>query len=161
VTTGGNIHATGLVLGRTGVILRGPSGSGKSLLTLALLDEWEARKRTAKLVADDRLDIVADKGRLTMLAPKAIAGLVELRGRGIVERPIAASARIHLVVDLVPHLERMVEEEALQVELFGVTLPRCPVPKAGVIDPLHQLLLIREALRALSTADRAPRQIIS
>ena len=158
MTAGGNIHATGLVLGRTGVILRGPSGAGKSLLALALLDAWEARNRSARLVADDRLDVVAEKGRLSMRAPKAIAGLAELRGRGIVTRPFAATARVHLVVDLVPHLERMVEEAALQTELLGVTLPRCPVPKAGVIDTVHQLLLIREALRTLSTTDSSPRQ---
>lgn len=38
-----NVHATGLVLGKTGLILRGPSGAGKSLLALELLDAWEAR----------------------------------------------------------------------------------------------------------------------
>jgi serine kinase of HPr protein (carbohydrate metabolism regulator) len=153
-----NIHATGLMLGRTGIVLRGPSGTGKSLLALALLDEWTARGRTARLVADDRLDVTADKGRLTMHAPKTIEGLIELRGRGIVARPSVAKAPVHLLVDLVPDLIRMVEEEELQAELFGVSLPRCPVPKIGVIEALHQLLLIREALRQLSTTERAPRQ---
>lgn len=154
-----NIHATGLVLGRRGLILRGPSGSGKSLLALALLDEWEARGLSAKLVADDRLDIVAEKSRLVMHAPRAIAGLAELRGRGIVHRPFVTKAPVHLVVDFVPKLERMVEEDALSLVLYGVSVARCPVPKAGAANPMHQLLLVREALRALSTADTGPRQI--
>ncbi len=157
-----NVHATGLVLGKTGVMLRGPSGAGKSLLTLELIDAWEARGLDAKLVSDDRIDVVAENGKLTMHAPKSIEGLIELRGRGIVTRAFVASARVDLMVDLVPELERMVEEDALVTELFGVSLPRCPVPQAGVVDLRHQLLLIREALRALAPAQaarpRLPRQ---
>ena len=52
-----NIHATGLVLDGVGLILRGPSGSGKSILALTLLDAWETRGLTARLVSDDRIDI--------------------------------------------------------------------------------------------------------
>lgn len=147
-----NIHATGLVLGKTGMILRGPSGAGKSLLALELIDEWEARGLDARLVSDDRIDVEASGGRLTMHAPKAIEGLVELRGRGIVSRPFVAKSTVHLVVDLVDTLERMVEEDALVTELEGVALARCPVPRAGVVDSRHQVLLIREALRTLSPA---------
>ena len=149
-----NIHATGLVLGTTGMILRGPSGAGKSLLALELIDEWEMRGETARLVSDDRIDIEASKTGLVMHAPKAIEGLVELRGRGIVSRPFVAKADVHLVVDLVDTLERMVEEDELVTELDGITLARCPVPKAGIVDSRHQVLLIREALRALSPTGR-------
>lgn len=149
-----NIHATGLVLGDIGMILRGPSGAGKSLLALELIDEWERRGETARLVADDRVDIEASEAALVMHAPKAIAGLIELRGRGIVSRPFVAEARLHLVVDLVDTLERMVEEDALVTRIEGITLARCPVPRAGIVDSRHQVLLIREALRALSPAGR-------
>ena len=145
-----NIHATGLVLGKTGLILRGVPGAGKSLLALELIDEWEARSLSAKLVSDDRVDIEAGPKVLTMSAPKAIEGLIELRGRGIVSRPFVKSAPLHLVVDLVDDFERMVEEDALVTILEGVSIARCPVPRAGKIDSRHQLLLIREALRALS-----------
>lgn len=145
-----NLHATGLVLGKTGLILRGPSGAGKSLLALELLDEWEGRGLGAKLVSDDRIDIEATPTGLVMHAPKAIEGLIELRGRGIVNRPFVASAPLHLVIDLVDSLDRMVEEDALATTLQGVGLARCPVPRAGIVDSRHQVLLIREALRALS-----------
>jgi HPr kinase/phosphorylase len=154
-----NVHATGLVLGEIGLVLRGPSGSGKSLLALSLLDEWEIRGLPAQLVSDDRVDISVVAGRLTMHPPKPIEGLVELRGRGLVSRPFAASAPVDLVVDFVDTLERMLEEEALQTELFGVHLARCPLPKDGVIDSRHQLLLVREAVRSLSTGKGAARQI--
>jgi len=149
-----NIHATGLVLDKTGVVFRGPSGSGKSVLALWLVDEYEVRGLDAKLVSDDRIDIEATKSGLVMYAPKAIEGLVELRGRGIVSRPFVSKAPVHLVVDMVDTLERMVEEDALVTELEGVTLPRCPVPRAGIVDARHQVLLIREALRALAAPAR-------
>jgi HPr kinase/phosphorylase len=153
-----NIHATGLVLDEVGLILRGPSGAGKSLLALELMDEWEARGRSAKLVSDDRIDIAAEKGGIVMLAPKTIEGLVELRGRGIVSRPFVRKAPLHLVVDLVPTLGRMMEEEEMETALLGVKLARCPVPQAGVIDSRHQLLLIREALRMLTPNKPMARQ---
>ena len=149
-----NIHATGLVLGSTGLILRGPSGAGKSLLALELIDEWDVRGLTARLVSDDRIDVEATPKGLVMHAPKASEGLIELRGRGIVSRPFVASAPLHLVVDLVDTLERMVEEDSLVVTLEGITLARCPVPRAGTVDSRHQVLLIREALRALSPVKR-------
>ena len=145
-----NIHATGLVLGKTGLILRGVPGAGKSLLALELLDEWEARGLPAKLVSDDRIDIEATPRGLVMHAPKAIEGLIELRGRGIVSRPFVTKAPLDLVVDLVDSLERMVEEDSLVTELEGISLARCPVPRAGKVDSRHQMLLIREAVRALS-----------
>ena len=156
-----NVHATGLVLGRTGIVLRGPSGSGKSFLALMLLDRWESHGLGAKLVADDRLDLEATGKGIVMHAPAAIAGLIELRGRGIVTRPHVAKASLHLVVDLVPRLERMVEEQELVVDLMGVSVPRCPVPKAGITVPEHQLLLVLEAIRALSPNRSAARQKIT
>ena len=152
------MHGTGLVLGKWGLMLRGPSGAGKSLLALCLLDAWETRGEAARLVADDRLDVSLARGGLTMRAPAGIAGLIELRGRGIVSRPYSASARLHLVVDLVDALPRMVEEDELRVELQGVEVARCPVPRFGVTQLGHQVLLVREALAALAAAQRPARQ---
>ncbi len=153
-----NIHATALVLDGVGLILRGPSGAGKSLLALELIDAWEARGKPAQLVSDDRVDIIADGGTLTLRAPKSIEGLAELRGRGIVSRPFVAEAPLHLVIDLVETLERMVEEDELSTELFGVTLARAPVPRNGVVDARHQLLLVREAIRAVGSPRGKTRQ---
>lgn len=143
-----NIHGTGLVLGDVGVLLRGPSGAGKSVLSMALLDRWEGRGQPAFLVADDRVDIIEEEGGLTMLAPPRLAGLIELRGRGIISRPHRERARLHLVIDLVPELTRMIEEEELQTELLGHVLARAPVPQAGVVSLGHQELLVVEAVRA-------------
>ena len=73
-----------------GVLLVGPPGSGKSDLTLRLLDHG------FDLVADDRVEI-ADG---VACAPLALAGLLEVRGLGIVRLPFVASARLVLVGEL-------------------------------------------------------------
>ncbi|SFZ86529.1 HPr Serine kinase C-terminal domain-containing protein [Devosia enhydra] len=144
-----NIHATGIVLDAAGLVIRGPSGAGKSLLALSLLTLWEDLGRPAALVGDDRLDIAPEEGGLLMLAPPRIAGLIELRGRGIVARPWRQSAPVDLIVDLVDALDRMPEETEQSVTVAGVKLSRCPVPRNGLVELGHQMLLVREALRLL------------
>lgn len=146
-----NVHGTGIVLDGVGAMLRGPSGSGKSLLALLLLDDFAARGRDAELVADDRLDLTISDSGVRMEAPPAIRGLIELRGRGIVSRPHVEHARLGLVVDLVETLERMPEEGAFSTELLGVTVPRCPVPRVGAVETAHQILLVREALATIAS----------
>jgi serine kinase of HPr protein (carbohydrate metabolism regulator) len=77
-----------------------------------------------------------------------LAGLIELRGRGIIQRPHAQSARLTLVIDLVPDLIRMVEEDQLVTDIQGYQIARAPVPSATQISLGHQELLVLEALRA-------------
>ena len=144
-----NVHGTGLLLGSTGVLLRGPSGAGKSVLALSLLDRWEGRGLPAFLVSDDRVDLVQTGRDLSMKAPESLAGLIELRGRGIVKRPHKSLVTLHLVIDLVPDLVRMLEEDAMVTEISGAHLARAPVPAAGVVSVSHQMLLVIEAIAAL------------
>jgi serine kinase of HPr protein (carbohydrate metabolism regulator) len=145
-------HATGIVLGDAGVLIRGPSGAGKSLLALDLIERWTARGRTALLVADDRVAVSEDAGVLVMTAPPTIAGRIELRGRGIIAVPFRARAPLHLVVDLTETFERMPEEREFTTMLLGRHVARAPVPKRGVIDSAHQMLLVEAGLAELATA---------
>ncbi|WP_240231733.1 HPr kinase/phosphorylase [Devosia lacusdianchii] len=145
-----NVHGTGLLLGTTGVLLRGPSGAGKSVLALTLLDRWESRGEAAFLVSDDRVDLVLTGRQLAMQAPAALAGLIELRGRGIVKRAHKNLVTLDLVVDLVPDLVRMLEEDQLVTELAGTSVARAPVPSADVISVSHQVLLVTEAIAAVA-----------
>jgi hypothetical protein len=89
-----NIHASCALIGRHGVLILGESGQGKSDLLLRLMDEG------ARLVADDRSELYAVKGRLCARAPKSIAGLIEVRGLGIIAQPFAKSAVLALAVRL-------------------------------------------------------------
>jgi HPr kinase/phosphorylase len=89
-----NIHASCVALGTMGVLILGESGAGKSDLVLRLIDEG------AVLVADDRTDLYVAKGRLSARAPKSIAGLIEVRGLGLIAQPFRKSAILALTVRL-------------------------------------------------------------
>ena len=80
-----------------GVLLIGPPGAGKSDLLLRLL------ARGFELVADDRVDIEDGIARPV----PALAGMLEVRGLGIVRLPYAPSARLALVVELADAPARM------------------------------------------------------
>jgi len=80
-----------------GVLLLGGSGVGKSDLTLRLLD------RGFELVADDRVDVVDGVAS----APQALAGLLELRGLGLLRLPFLAAARLRLVAQLGTEVDRL------------------------------------------------------
>ena len=82
------IHASCAARNGAGVLLIGPAGSGKSDLMLRLLAQG------FEMVADDRVDIEAGMAR----APASLAGLLEVRGLGIVRRPFRGHARLALVV---------------------------------------------------------------
>jgi HPr kinase/phosphorylase len=89
------IHATCVEVEGVGVLLRGPSGSGKSDLALRLIDGG------ARLVADDRTDLAVEDGRLVATCPPALAGKIEVRGVGIGPVPSVPGIAVGLVVDLV------------------------------------------------------------
>jgi serine kinase of HPr protein (carbohydrate metabolism regulator) len=112
------LHATCVSLDRGGVLLRGPSGSGKSDLALQLID------RGARLVADDYVALSAAEGKLVAAVPSTIKGLLEIRGVGIVEVPAVTSCVVSLLVDLVEadQVERLPEPGTETVN--GIALKR-------------------------------------
>jgi HPr kinase/phosphorylase len=91
------IHGTCVARDGAGVLLVGPSGAGKSDLALRLLS------RGFVLVADDRVDVFDGFAR----APDALAGLLEVRGLGIVRLPFTSETRLHVVVELTCRTERL------------------------------------------------------
>ena len=111
------IHASCVELNGAGLLLRGPSGAGKSDLALRLIDQG------ARLVADDRVRLELQDGRLFARAAPSLAGKLEVRGLGIERLDHAPRAALALVVDLVglEEVERLPESEG--VMLLGVALP--------------------------------------
>lgn len=92
------LHATAVAiateLGPRAVLLRGPSGSGKSDLGLRLIDAG------AQLVADDQSELVRVGDRVVVRPPSAIAGLIEVRGIGILRLDPLMQAPLALIADL-------------------------------------------------------------
>jgi HPr kinase/phosphorylase len=121
------IHGSAVLLGERGILVRGASGSGKSTLVLELL---AADPRGARLVADDRVIVAAAHGRLLADVPAEIAGLIEMRGVGLVRRRHVAPVVVRLVVDLLAAeaCSRLPEAREAQAELEGIVLPRLALP---------------------------------
>ncbi len=120
-----SIHASAVVVGESGVLIRGASGAGKSSLALGLITAAERAGRFARLVGDDRVQIRRRGGRLIARGHPRIAGKVERRGQGILEVAYEPAVVARLVVDLLaaPDTNRYPEEETARVELCGVILP--------------------------------------
>jgi len=115
------VHGTCVSVQGKGVLLLGPSGSGKSDLALRLIDGGAA------LVSDDQVEMSAVKKTLIASAPRGLEGLFEVRGVGIFQLPYEPKATLSLAVTLVTRsaVERMPEQEfwgclGLQVPLLSL-----------------------------------------
>ncbi|KAA2237881.1 HPr kinase/phosphorylase [Salinarimonas soli] len=139
------IHAGCVVIGEAGVLIRGPSGSGKSALARRLVEIARGRGAFARPVADDRVRLERRHDRLLARPVPAIAGLQEIRGWGIVAAEHEGAAIVRLVVDcLTEPPERLPAPEGRRTSLEGLILPRV----AGLAgDPLAALALARLAGR--------------
>jgi HPr kinase/phosphorylase len=98
---GVRIHGSCVARDGAGVLIVGPSGAGKSDLTLRLLG------RGFDLVADDQIDVVDGVAR----TPEALAGLLEVRGLGIVRLPYRSGVKLHVVIALTDQPERLPRPE--------------------------------------------------
>ena len=88
------LHATAVAINGAGVLLLGPSGSGKSDLAMRLID------RGAVLISDDGVLVDSETPVPMLRTAPNIAGMIEMRGVGILEMPFAAEVPLHLVVTL-------------------------------------------------------------
>ena len=138
-----NIHATALVVGETGVLVTGPSASGKSRFARHCLVAAGLRGRYAALVSDDRVLVTNCHGRLLAETPVTIAGLIEIRGFGIVRVDHIPAAVIHLAVSLaaaedaerMPQMCRFEPVPGLELPLYTVV----PDPFADPVDLVDAL----------------------
>jgi HPr kinase/phosphorylase len=105
------VHGSCAARDGAGVLLLGPSGSGKSDLVLRLL------ARGFDLVADDRVDVTDGVAS----PPPALAGLLEVRGLGVMCLPHRQEAELALVVEL------------------GALPPRLPLPERHATLDLPQV----------------------
>jgi len=139
------VHATAIAIDGRAVLIRGPSGAGKSDLALRLIDGG------ARLVADDQVELRRAGERVLVSAPVAIAGLIEVRGVGILRVEAVAEATLALLVDLVPSAEVDRFPEIRCEDVLGVAAPSI------ALSPFEASAAakLRLALRAFS-ADPVP-----
>jgi serine kinase of HPr protein (carbohydrate metabolism regulator) len=138
------VHAACIAFDGQGVLLRGPSGSGKSDLALRAIADG------ARLVADDRVVLTPGPGGAPMAsAPETLRGLIEIRGLGIVRIEAEPVAPIALVADLCPpqHIERLPERRTCA--LAGATLPLI------ALSPFEASAVVKLRLALASVLDPA------
>ncbi|HTT84880.1 MAG TPA: HPr kinase/phosphatase C-terminal domain-containing protein [Rhizomicrobium sp.] len=137
-----NIHASCVVLEGAGqglgapydagVLILGESGAGKSDLALRLI------AMGARLVADDRCDLSVTSGSLCAAVPLALAGMIEIRGVGIVRVPYQPKARIALAVRLShPAAVRRLPESTSYCPPSPLELPEPRRPREIMLAPFE------------------------
>jgi serine kinase of HPr protein (carbohydrate metabolism regulator) len=133
-----SIHASAVLVGCHALLIRGPSGSGKSRLALALLQAADAGAIAfARLVADDRAVCRAAHGRLLVRPAGGLEGLLEVRGLGIRRLPYEPVAVVAAVVDLAAaDADRLPEPASRVTEIDCVSLPRLAVARGAEPLPL-------------------------
>jgi HPr kinase/phosphorylase len=134
------VHASAVLAGPRAILIRGPAGSGKSRLALALVQAAECGLiGFARLVGDDRIALEAAHGRLLARPAQALAGLIEVRGLGIRRLENEPVAVVGLVVDLaVPEAERLPGATDRETTIEGIKIPRMALGPAS--DPLPAVL---------------------
>jgi HPr kinase/phosphorylase len=118
------VHACAVLVGARALLIRGPSGSGKSQLALKLIAAAQSGLLPfARLVADDRIRLEPCHGRLLVRAPATLAGLIEARGLGIRQLPHESVAVVGGVVELAAAGAERLPEQA-EIEVAGIKLPQ-------------------------------------
>jgi HPr kinase/phosphorylase len=153
------VHATAIALPAShlpdgdvpagAVLIRGPSGSGKSdlalrCLTLPSSPLWSG---LAALVADDQVELERNGDTLTASAPPALLGKLEVRGVGILSVPAISGIPVRLVADLAPAhtIERLPDKP--HVELLSVQLPQLLIAPHEHSAPIKLLAALGLAMR--------------
>lgn len=133
------VHATAVARHGAAVLLMGPSGSGKSDLALRLLAQPASPALPTgdfELVGDDHVWLQREDTVLSVSAPAAIAGKIEVRGLGIIEVAAAQAARVVLVVELAAHHDVPRLPHQAEIELAGIVLPLLRLPGLDASAPI-------------------------
>lgn len=111
-----HLHATAVSVDGRGLLLTGPSGSGKSSLALQMMAFG------ADLVADDQVCVTPlSEGGLKLSAPEPTKGLIEARGVGLIMAPVASAYAVAVVDLSQTETERLPSER--ETVIGGVRLP--------------------------------------
>lgn len=142
------IHATAVALRGRAVLIRGPSGSGKSDLALRCmaLSPSGLLPGPVMLVADDQVAVEVRDGRLIACAPAGIAGKLEIRGLGIRIFPYLDAAEVVLAADLVSReaVARYPDPPGT-TRIAGLELPMLAIHPFDASAPIKLMLALIDA----------------
>ena len=93
-----SLHATALHIGDHGILLTGPSGSGKSQLAYELMEIAKRDQLPFGLIADDQVTFKVNKNTILMAfpqkSPDVLKGMIEMRGFGFVKVPFSNAHKL-------------------------------------------------------------------
>ncbi len=112
-----NIHGTSVAIQDSGIIILGPSGSGKSDLALRLIDSG------ATLVSDDRTICLKKNNEIFMFSHPDISGLIEVRGMGLIRVPYVENIKLKMVINLTNKNKERLPEKKKFKKILGISLP--------------------------------------
>jgi len=150
------LQASAVVIAGRALLIAGPPGSGKSSLALALID------RGAGLIGDDGVTLEQHGDLLIASPPPNIAGLLEVRGVGLVRLTVAPPAPVALILALGgPAPDRLPETPLARRVIAGVAVPVlafdpgtiAPAPRAEWALRVHGLTCKPASLCPAEAAD--------
>jgi serine kinase of HPr protein (carbohydrate metabolism regulator) len=157
IAGGSSLHATAVIHGESGVLILGPSGSGKSALALALMARASSAGAFSALIGDDRIYVRQAQGRLVASGAANMAGIIERRMAGLIAVQHEPAAIVRLAVELCEgggQWPRMPDDHA------GVTVGEVRLSRLALdsgLSACDQALAVEERLAVLAreTAGRA------
>lgn len=132
------IHGTLLYIFNRGVLIIGESGTGKSRIAREMLTHMDnfgqcGLVRSARLVADDIVEVETTSNGPVGTAPKALFGLLEISGMGIIDvhrifgpSMVRRSSSIDIIVSLEGSPDALTDAPKTtesMVSLFGIDIP--------------------------------------
>lgn len=148
-----SLHATAVVHGESGVLILGPSGSGKSALALGLMAQARTTGAFGALIGDDRIFVTEAHGRLIARGAANMAGVIERRTAGLITVRHEPAAVVRLAVEL---CERGRRWPRMPDDDDGLTIGEVTIPRLALDSGLSvcdQALAVDERLSALTAQE--------
>ena len=147
---GTSLHATAVIHGEIGVLILGPSGSGKSALALALMARASAKGEFSVLIGDDRIFLSKAHGRLIARGATNMAGVIERRAAGLIAVRHEPGTVVRLAVEL---CERGRQWPRMPDDDKGFSVGEVTVPHLALDSgqsACDQALMVDERLAAMA-----------